>query len=136
MRSYSLVHVQLCTLWKERHTTKLQQTIVMRCEETTQLTRFKESWNQMKIANGAISARLNLVESAFTSERRDASTRLNEDLRLRSELAACLARETVWKQELQAARLEIQRFFCGNRILEESNPVRHSLISERIPESQ
>jgi len=51
-----------------------------------------------------------LVESTFPSEQRDASTRLNEDLRLRSELAARFAREALWKQELQAAKLETQQF--------------------------
>ena len=47
----------------------------------------------MTTANRALSAQLALVESTCTSEQRDASTRLSEDLRLRSELAADLARE-------------------------------------------
>ena len=46
----------------------------------------------MTIANRALRAQLNLVEPTFTSEQRDASTRLSEDLCLRRELAACLAR--------------------------------------------
>ena len=79
----------------------------MRCEEITQLIRsneeMKQSWNQMTTANSDPRSRFNLVGSTFTSEQRDASTRLSEDLRLGNALAACLARETVWKQQLQAA---------------------------------
>ena len=91
MHNYSLV--QFSTVYDlEGETSQLQQTIVMRCEEITQLTRsneeVKQSWKQTTIANSALRTQLNLVESTLTSEQRDASTRLSEDLRLRSELAA------------------------------------------------
>jgi multidrug resistance efflux pump len=92
----------------------LQQTIATHCEDITQLNRsteeMKESWNRMTTTNSALRAQLNLAESTFTSEQRDASTRLQEDLGLRSELSECLSRETVWKQELQAAKLDMQQF--------------------------
>ena len=56
----------------------------------------------------------NFVESAFTSEQRDASTRLQEDLRLRNELSVYASRDAVLKHELQAAKshtsLEAQAF--------------------------
>ena len=58
----------------------------------------------------ALRAQLNLVESTFSSEQRDASSRLGDDLRLRSEIAARLARETVWKQAYKRQILEIQQF--------------------------
>ena len=45
----------------------------------------------------------------FTSEQRDASARLSEYVCLRSELAVCRARETVWKQELQAVKFDMQQ---------------------------
>ena len=65
----------------------------------------------MTAANSPLRAQLSLAESSFTSEQRDASARLSEDARLRGELAACLARETVWKQELLTAKLEIQLLY-------------------------
>ena len=80
----------------------------MHREEITQLTRsneeMKESWNHMTATNGALRAQLNLAESSFASEQRDASARLHEYICLRSELSACLSRETVWKQELQTMK--------------------------------
>ena len=57
-----------------------------------------------------VRAQLCLAESSVTSEQRDASARLSEDARLRGELAACLARETDWKNELHTSKLEIQQF--------------------------
>ena len=57
----------------------------------------------MTTTSSTLRAQLNLVESTFTSEQRDASARLQEDLRLRNELSMCLGREAIWKQELQAA---------------------------------
>ena len=78
----------------EEESSQMQQTIVMHREEITQLTRsnedMKESWNHMTTTNSALRAQLNLAESTFTSEQRDASTHLHEDLCLRSELSACL----------------------------------------------
>ena len=50
------------------------------------------------------------------SKQRDASTRLNEGARLRGELAARLARETVWKQELHTAKLDIRQSFSAEAI--------------------
>ena len=89
----------------EGETSLLQQTIVMHREEITQLNReIKESRNHMTTTNSTLRAPLNLAESTFTSEQRDVSTRLQEDLRLRNQLLTRLSRETVWKQELQAAR--------------------------------
>ena len=54
--------------------------------------------------NNTLRAQMNLAESSFAVEQRDASARLQEYLRLRNELAMCLGRETIWKQELQAAK--------------------------------
>ena len=36
--------------------------------------------------------------------------RLGDDSRIRSELAACLARESVWKIELHSTRVEVQMY--------------------------
>ena len=106
MLSYFLVQSQLCMPWKGG-TSRLQQNNVMHREEITQLNRsneeMKDSWNHMTTTNSTLRAQLNLAESTFTSEQRDASARLQEDLRLRNELSVCLSRETFWKQELQAA---------------------------------
>ena len=63
-----------------------------------------------------------LAESPFTSEQRDASARLSEDVCLRGELAACLARETVWKHELHTTKMETQHFST------ETNALTHSEI--------
>ncbi len=80
----------------------------MHREEITQLIRSNEemkgSWHHMTTTNSTLRAQLNLVESTFTSEQRDPSTRLYEYLCLRSELSACLSCETVWKQEMQAVK--------------------------------
>ena len=66
-------------------------------------------------ANATLRAQLSLVESSFTAEQRDASTRLQEDLRLRNELSVYASRDAVVKHELQAAKnhtsLEAQAFF-------------------------
>jgi hypothetical protein len=51
-----------------------------------------------QILQNALRAQPNLAEATFTSETRDASTRLSKYLRLRSKLATCLSRETAWKQ--------------------------------------
>ena len=65
-------------------------------------------------ANVTLRAQLNLAESSFTAEQRDASTHLQEDLRLRNELSVYASRDAVLKHELQAARshtsLEAQSF--------------------------
>jgi hypothetical protein len=80
----------------------------MHCEEIVQLKRsndeMKESWNVTMTTNDTLRAQLNLVESSFTAEQRDASARLQEDLRLRNELSMCIGRESIWKQELQVAK--------------------------------
>ena len=85
----------------EGETSRLQQTINMRCEEITQLTRtneeMKQSWTATMTANNTLRAQLNLAESSFTAEQRDASARLQEDLRLRNELSMCISRESIWK---------------------------------------
>ena len=75
----------------EGETSRLQQTINMHREEIVQLKRsndeMKESWNATMTTNRTRRAQLNLAESSFTVEQRDASARLQEDLRLRSELS-------------------------------------------------
>jgi predicted nucleic acid-binding Zn-ribbon protein len=82
----------------EGETSRLQQTINMRCEEITQLTRTNEemqqSWTTTMNANVSLRAQLSLAESSFNAEQRDASTRLQEDVRLRNELSMCLSCET------------------------------------------
>ena len=74
----------------------------------------KQSWNSTVMTNNTLRAQLNLVESSFTAEQRDASARLQEDLRLRNELSMYVARESIWKHELQAAKghtlVEVQAF--------------------------
>ena len=64
----------------------------------------KESWNVITTTNCTLRAQLNLAESSFTTEQRDASARLQEDLCLRNELSMGIGREVVWKQELQYAK--------------------------------
>jgi hypothetical protein len=95
----------------EGETSRLQQTINMRCEEITQLTRTNEemqqSWTTTMNANVTLRAQLSLAESSFTAEQRDASTRLPEDLRLRNELSVYASRDAVLKHELQVARNQI-----------------------------
>ena len=54
--------------------------------------------------NNTLRAQLNLAESSFTTEQRDASARPQEDFRLRNELSMCMGRESIWKHELQAAK--------------------------------
>ena len=68
------------------------------------------SWNQMTASNAALQAQLSSAESSSVSEQQDYSMRIDAYIRIRSELAACIARESVWKQELEAAKLEIQQF--------------------------
>jgi acetolactate synthase small subunit len=89
-------------------TSRLQKTINTHREEIVQLNRsneeMKESWNVITTTNSTLRAQLNLVELSFTAEQRDASARLQEDLRLRNELAMCISRESIWKHELQAAK--------------------------------
>ena len=80
----------------------------------------KESWNVITTTDNTLRSQLNLAESSFTVEQRDASARLQEDLRLRSELSMYMSRETLWKQELQAAK--------------GSHTTGEPFISERIPE--
>jgi chromosome segregation ATPase len=86
----------------EGETSRLQQTINMHCQEITQLMRaieeIQQSWNATMTMNNTLLAQLNLVESSFTAEQRDAPARLQEDHRLRNELAMCIGREVVWKQ--------------------------------------
>jgi hypothetical protein len=92
----------------EGETSLLQQIINMRCEEITQLTRANEemqqSWTTRMTANATLRAQLSLAESSFTAEQRDASTRLQEDLRLRNELSVYALRDSILKHELQAAK--------------------------------
>ena len=80
----------------------------MHREEIVQLKHsndeMKESWNATMTTNNSLRAQLNLAESPFTAEQRDASTRLREDLRLRNELSMCMGRKAIWKQDLQAAK--------------------------------
>ena len=72
----------------EGEASRLQQFIALPCEDIAQLNRFneemKESWNIMTATNSTLRAQLNLAESTFTSEQRDASARLQEDLCLRT----------------------------------------------------
>ena len=74
----------------------------------------KQSWNATMTTNNTLRAQLNLAESSFTAEQRDASARLQEDLRLRNELSMCISRESRWKHELHAAKVhnlvEVQAF--------------------------
>ena len=74
----------------EGETSPLQQTTNMHREEIVQLKRsndeMKESWNVSMTTNKTLRAQLNVAESSFTVEHRDASARLQEDLRLRHEL--------------------------------------------------
>ncbi len=65
----------------------------------------------MTVVNGALLAQLTLAESSFTSEQRDVSARLSEDIRLGGEFATCLARATVWNQAVHTAKLQIQQFY-------------------------
>ena len=92
----------------EGETSRLQQIINMRCEEITQLTRTNEemqqSWATTMNTNVSLRAQLSLAESSFTAEQRDASTRLQEDLRLRNELSVYVSRDAILKHELQAAK--------------------------------
>ena len=90
-------------------TSRLQHTINMHCEEITQRMQanedMKQSWTATMTTNNTLRAQLNLAESSFTAEQRDASARrLQEDLRLRNELSMCISRESMWKHELQAAK--------------------------------
>ena len=52
----------------------------------------------MTDASSALRVQISSAESAFTSEQRGASMRINEDARLRGKLAVWLARETVWSK--------------------------------------
>ena len=82
---------------------KLQHIISVRNEEMSHASKvndeMKASWNQLTSANAALRAQLSIAEMAHSSEQRDSSMRVDEDLRLRGELTACLAREVVWKSE-------------------------------------
>jgi len=86
----------------EGETSRLQQTINMHREAIVQLKRsndeMKESWNAAMTTNHTLRAQLNLAESSFTVEQRDASARLQEDLRSSNELSMCMGREAIWKQ--------------------------------------
>ena len=97
----------------------MQQTIVMHREEITQLIRsneeMKESWNHMTTTSSALRAQLDLVESTFTSEQRDASKRLHEYMCLKGELSACFAQGS------------LEAGFADN---EEPDPIVDPLISE------
>jgi hypothetical protein len=108
----------------EGATSRLQQTINMHCEEITQLKRanedMKQSWNATMTMNNTLRAQLNLAESSFTAEQRDASAPLQEDLRLRNELSMCIGRESTF--EARTASCEGSHFDGG------------SCISKRIPE--
>ena len=70
----------------------------MHREEIVQLKRsndeMTESWNATMTTNSTLRAQLNLAESSFTAEQRDASARLQEDLHLRNELSMRLGRES------------------------------------------
>ena len=78
----------------------MQQTIDMRCEEITQLARnnqeMEQSWTATMTANTTLRAQLSLAESSFTAEQRDASTRLQEDLRLQNELSVYASKGAVF----------------------------------------
>ena len=68
----------------EGETSRLQHTINLHCEEIAQLKRanaeIQQSWNATMTTNNTLSAQLNLAESSFTAEQRDASARLQEYL--------------------------------------------------------
>jgi hypothetical protein len=85
----------------EGETSRLQQIVNMRGEEITQLTQTNEemqqSWTATMNANVTLRAQLGLAESSFTAEQRDASTRLQEDLRLRNELSVYASRDAVFE---------------------------------------
>ena len=87
----------------EGETSRLQQTVNMHREEIVHLKRstdeMTESWNVAMTTNTTLRVQLNLAESSFTTEQRDASTRLQADLRLRNERSMRMGREAMWKQE-------------------------------------
>ena len=88
-------------------------------------------------AKNKLRAQLNLVESSFTAEQRDASARLQEDLRLRNEPSMCTSRESIWKHELQAAKgytlVEVQAFRSEcKQTQDELNEVVEHLKTSRI----
>ena len=68
----------------------------------------KASWNQLTTANVALRSQLGVADMVRSSEQRDLSVRTNDDMRIRNELAACLARESVRKSELHTTRVEVQ----------------------------
>ena len=45
-----------------------------------------------------------------SSEQRDSSMRFEDDLRIRGELTARIAREVVWKSEVFTTRVEVQPY--------------------------
>ena len=68
----------------------------------------KASWNRFNTANVALRAQLSVADMVHSSEQRDSSTRTDDDIRIRNELVACLARESAWKSELRTTRVEVQ----------------------------
>ena len=74
----------------------------MHREEIVQLKHsndeMRESWTATMTTDNTLHAQLNLAESSFTAEQRDAFARLRGDLRLRNELSMCMGREVIWKQ--------------------------------------
>ena len=61
----------------------------------------KASWNQLATTNAPLRGQLRGAEMVHSSEQRDSPTRIDDDMLIRSELAACLAREGAWKSELR-----------------------------------
>ena len=66
--------------------------------------------NQLSDANAMLRSQLKSLDVNRRPEPQDSSMRSPDDEILRGELAASLARESVWKSELHTTRVEVQQY--------------------------
>ena len=88
----------------EGESMRAQRVIIVQGEEMSQASRnnadMKASWDQLSDANASLRARLISLDVHRSLGQQDTPMRSPEDEHAKSALAACLARESVWKREL------------------------------------
>ena len=85
------------------------------------------SWNHLASANATLRAQLNAAKIGHSSEQQDSSMRIEDDLRIRGELTARLARAVVWKTS--CAQQESKYNNTSQKLL----PIRDSLRKRYPP---
>ena len=93
---------------------EFQHSISIQAEEMSHAAmitaELRESWNRMKSTIVELRSQLASAGLSGGSEQQDLYMRIDDELRIRGELATCLARESAWKNEMHTATFDIQHF--------------------------